>query len=55
MTHIIPLANSLHRATIDALRRQAPFSAMAEDELLWLVQRLSVAYYPRDAALYTIV
>ena len=51
MTHIIPLANSLHRATIDALRRQAPFSAMAEDELLWLVQRLSVAYFARDAVL----
>ncbi|HUX31360.1 MAG TPA: DUF294 nucleotidyltransferase-like domain-containing protein [Thiobacillus sp.] len=51
MTHIIPLANSLHRATIDALRRQAPFSAMAEDALLWLVQRLSVAYFARDAVL----
>jgi CBS domain-containing protein len=51
MTHSIPLANSLHRATIDALRRQAPFSAMAEDELLWLVRRLSVAYFARDAVL----
>ncbi len=51
MTHIMPLANSLHRATIDALQRQAPFSAMAEDELLWLVQRLSVAYFARDAVL----
>ena len=47
----LPLANSLHRATLEALRRQAPFAAMTEDEVLWLVQRLSVAYYPRDAAL----
>ncbi len=51
MPHTIPLANSLHRATLDALRRQAPFSAMAEDQLLWLVQRLSVAYFARDAVL----
>ena len=51
MTHIIPLANSLHRATLEALRRQAPFSAMAEDEVLWLVQRLSVAYFARDVVL----
>jgi CBS domain-containing protein len=46
-----PLANSLHRATFDALRRQAPFSAMQEDEVMWLVQRLSVAYFAADAAL----
>jgi CBS domain-containing protein len=46
-----PLANSLHRATVDALRRQAPFSAMSEDEVLWLVQRLAVTYFARDAAL----
>ncbi|MDZ7594211.1 MAG: DUF294 nucleotidyltransferase-like domain-containing protein [Thiobacillus sp.] len=51
MTHIIPLANSLHHATLDALRRQAPFSAMTENELLWLVRRLSVAYFARDAVL----
>lgn len=51
MTSTLPLANSLHRATLDALRQQAPFSAMSEDEVLWLVQRLSVAYYPCDAAL----
>jgi CBS domain-containing protein len=51
MTHIIPLVNSLHHATLDALRRQAPFSAMAEDALLWLVRRLSVAYFARDAVL----
>lgn len=51
MTATQPLANSLHLATFDALRRQAPFSAMADDALLWLVQRLSVAYFPRDAVL----
>jgi CBS domain-containing protein len=51
MTNTIPLANSLHRATLEALRRQAPFSAMTEDEVLWLVQRLSVAYYAHDAVL----
>jgi CBS domain-containing protein len=51
MTQSLPVANSLHRATLDALRRQAPFSAMAEDELLWLVQHLSVSYFARDAVL----
>ena len=51
MNSSIPLANSLHRATLDTLRRQAPFAAMAEDEVLWLVQRLSVAYYPHGNAL----
>src|SRR5574340_1839026 len=51
MSPAIPLANSLHRATLDALRRQAPFSAMAEDDLLWLVQHLSVSYFARDAVL----
>ena len=51
MTATRPLANSLLRATADALRRQAPFSTMMEDEVLWLVQRLSVAYFERDAVL----
>ncbi|MHB1186114.1 DUF294 nucleotidyltransferase-like domain-containing protein [Thiobacillus sp.] len=51
MNASIPLVNSLHRATFDALRRQAPFAAMGEDEVLWLVQRLSVAYFSRDAVL----
>ena len=46
-----PLANSLHRATLDALRRQAPFSAMAEADVLWLVQHLSVAYFTQGATL----
>lgn len=51
MNASIPLANSLHRATFDMLRRQAPFAAMDEDAVLWLVQRLSVAYFARDAVL----
>ena len=51
MTTTLPLANSLHRATLDALRRQAPFADDDEDEVLWLVQRLSVAYFARDAVL----
>ncbi len=46
-----PLANSLHRATLDALRRQAPFSAMTEGEVMWLVQHLSVTYFAREAVL----
>ena len=51
MAHTIPLANSLHRATFDALRRQAPFAAMREEAVLWLVQRLSVAYFANGAVL----
>jgi CBS domain-containing protein len=51
MSNSQPLANSLHRATLDALRRQAPFSAMTEDEVLWLVQRLSLAYFAHGDAL----
>lgn len=51
MNPAIPLANSLHRATIEALRRQAPFATMADDEVLWLVQRLSVAYYAEHGVL----
>ncbi|HMM46894.1 MAG TPA: DUF294 nucleotidyltransferase-like domain-containing protein [Thiobacillaceae bacterium] len=47
----IPLANSLHRATMDALRRQAPFATMTDAELLWLVQHLSVSYFARDEVL----
>ena len=51
MSNTLPLANSLHRATLDALRRQAPFATMSEDEVLWLVQHVSVAYYARDTVL----
>ncbi len=51
MSAALPLANSLHRAALGALRQQAPFAAMHEDDVLWLVQRLSVAYYSRDATL----
>ena len=51
MTSTIPLANSLHRATLDALKQQAPFSAMKDDALSWLVRRLSVAYFARDSVI----
>lgn len=51
MTTTLPLANTLHHATLDALKRQAPFSLMTEEEGLWLVQRLAVAYYPQGESL----
>ena len=51
MSAALALANSLHRATCEALRQQAPFAAMDEDAVLWLVQRLSVAYYSRGETL----
>jgi CBS domain-containing protein len=41
----------LIQATVEALRRQAPFSDMAQADLAWAVERLSVVYYPQDAAL----
>jgi len=51
MSSIIPLATSLHRATLELLRQHAPFSAMPEADLMWLVERLSVAYFAQGAAL----
>lgn len=51
MVSSIPLASSLLQATIETLRRQAPFSDMTEADLGWTAERLSVAYFPRDAAL----
>ena len=51
MTSPIPLASSLLRATLDTLRRQAPFADMAEGDLMWMAERLSVAYFPQEAAL----
>ena len=44
-------ANSLLQATLEALRMQAPFSGMAEADLAWLVERLSVVYFPQDMTL----
>ncbi len=51
MSHIIPLANSLHRATMEMLRQHAPFSAMADEDLLWMIERLSVAYFSQGTTL----
>lgn len=51
MASSLPLASSLLRATIETLRRQAPFSDMAETDLEWVAARLSLTYFPRDAAL----
>jgi CBS domain-containing protein len=44
-------ANSLLQATLEALRVQAPFSDMAEADLAWLVERLSVVYFSQDMTL----
>src|SRR5512143_757264 len=51
MASSIPLATSLLRATVESLRRQAPFSDMAETDLEWAAERLSVAYFPQEATL----
>ena len=51
MASPLPLASSLLQATIEALRRQAPFSDMDEADLGWTAERLSLAYFPQDAAL----
>ena len=51
MTSTIPLATSLHRATIELLRQHSPFSAMSEDDLAWLAERLSVAYFAAGTSL----
>ena len=39
--------NSLIHATIDHLRRFAPFDRMERDHLVWLAQRLSLGYYAK--------
>src|SRR5512143_108985 len=44
-------ASSLAHATVEALRQHLPFSAMAEADLAWLVERLSVIYQPQGATL----
>src|SRR5512143_1117349 len=51
MASPIPLASSLLRATLDTLCRQAPFVDMAEADLMWVAERLAVAYFPREAVL----
>ncbi|MGA9163668.1 MAG: DUF294 nucleotidyltransferase-like domain-containing protein [Thiobacillus sp.] len=51
MASTLPIASSLLHATIETLRSHAPFSDMAEADLAWLVERLSVAYFPQDTTL----
>lgn len=41
-------ANSLLQATLETLRMQAPFSAMVERDVAWLVERLSVVYFSQE-------
>ena len=43
--------SSLQQATFETLRMQAPFSGMVEADLAWLVERLSVAYFPQETTL----
>ena len=45
-----PFASSLLQATAEGLRMQAPFSDMAEADLAWLVERLTLAYFPQHAS-----
>jgi len=40
-------ANSLTHATLEHLRRFAPFDRMAREHLLWMVGRLRLAYYAK--------
>jgi CBS domain-containing protein len=48
-----PIDNALIDATIEALRRHAPFDRMGEDDLRWMVERLSLVYFPPEALLLT--
>ncbi|MEW5787448.1 MAG: DUF294 nucleotidyltransferase-like domain-containing protein [Pseudomonadota bacterium] len=43
--------NSLLAATADHLARFAPFDSMAREHLLWLAERLKLAYYGKDEVL----
>lgn len=51
MASTLPFVSSLLQATLETLRMQAPFSSMVEADLAWLVENLSVAYFPQDATL----
>jgi CBS domain-containing protein len=51
MASPLPIASSLLHATIESLRAHAPFSSMAETDMAWLAERLSVAYFPQEATL----
>src|SRR5262245_477658 len=47
-TPSLGIAPSLAAATIEDLRRHAPFDRMDQACLDWLVARLSVVYFPPD-------
>ena len=47
----MPAPNSLILATADHLARFAPFDSMAKEHLLWLAERLKLAYYGKGEAL----
>jgi len=44
-------SNSLLQATLETLRTQAPFSGMAEGDMAWLVERLSLTYFSQGTTL----
>ncbi|HNQ04222.1 MAG TPA: DUF294 nucleotidyltransferase-like domain-containing protein [Thiobacillaceae bacterium] len=47
----MPAANTLIAATVEHLSRFAPFDAMDRGHLVWLAQRLRLAYFARDEVL----
>jgi CBS domain-containing protein len=46
---LTPIAPSLLAATVEDLRRHAPFSEMDHAHLAWMAARLKLAYYPAGA------
>ncbi len=51
MSEAAAIPPSLLEATIDHLRRFAPFAEMRREDLAWMVARLSVVYTPKDGVL----
>jgi CBS domain-containing protein len=47
----MPAPNSLILATVDHLSRFAPFDSMAKEHLIWLAERLKLAYYGKGEVL----
>jgi len=47
----MPAANSLILATAEHLGRFAPFDSMAREHLIWLAERLKLAYYGKNEVL----
>ncbi len=48
-----PAAESLAAAALAFLRRYPPFDEMEDEALRFLASRLSLAYYPKDTAIYS--